>query len=76
MSVQAIVTKAPTKTILIVEDNPLNMKLFNDVLESSGYRTRKTNDGRQAISIARDDRPDLILTRISQMIGNFHPTSP
>ena len=36
MSVQAIVTKAPTKTILIVEDNPLNMKLFNDVLESSG----------------------------------------
>jgi len=64
MSVQAIVTKAPTKTVLIVEDNPLNMKLFNDVLESSGYRTRKTNDGRQAISIARDDRPDLILMDI------------
>ena len=64
MSVQAIVTKAPTKTILIVEDNPLNMKRFNDVLESSGYRTLKTNDGRQAISIARDDRPDLILMDI------------
>ena len=33
-------------------------------LESSGYRTLKTNDGRQAISIARDDRADLILMDI------------
>lgn len=64
MSVQAIVTKTLTKTILIVEGNPLNMNLFNDFLESSGYRTLKTNDGRQAISIARDDRADLILMDI------------
>ena len=57
-------TKVASKTILISKDKPLNMKLFNDVLESSGYRTLKTNDGHQAIAIARDDRPDLILMDI------------
>ena len=57
-------TKVASKTILISKDKPLNMKLFKDVLESSGYRTLKTNDGHQAIAIARDDRPDLILMDI------------
>jgi two-component system cell cycle response regulator DivK len=52
------------KTILIVEDNPLNMKLFNDVLEGSGYRTLSTNDGRTAMAMAEADRPDLILMDI------------
>ncbi|MCA3641834.1 MAG: two-component system response regulator, partial [Methylobacterium sp.] len=27
------------KTVLIVEDNDLNMKLFNDLLEAHGYAT-------------------------------------
>jgi two-component system cell cycle response regulator DivK len=47
------------------------MKLFNDVLESSGYRTLKINDGHQAIAIARDDRPDLILmdTQLPEVSG-------
>ncbi len=30
------------KTVLIVEDNELNMKLFNDLLEAHGYATLKT----------------------------------
>ena len=30
-----------TKTVMIVEDNELNMKLFNDLLEAKGYRTDK-----------------------------------
>lgn len=53
-----------SKTVLIVEDNELNMKLFNDLLEAHGYRTLKTRDGIQALSIARDHRPDLILMDI------------
>ena len=57
------VTDQP-KTILIVEDNPLNMKLFNDVLEGSGYRTLSTNDGRTAMELAEVNRPDLILMDI------------
>jgi two-component system cell cycle response regulator DivK len=52
------------KTILIVEDNDLNMKLFNDLLQAHGYQTLQTKDGREALKLARDNRPDLILMDI------------
>lgn len=53
-----------TKTILIVEDNELNMKLFNDLLEAHGYSTLQTRDGRDVMSLTRKHRPDLILMDI------------
>jgi two-component system cell cycle response regulator DivK len=56
--------RAMTKTILIVEDNELNMKLFNDLLESNGHATLRTKSGLEAISLARSHRPDLILMDI------------
>lgn len=52
------------KKILIVEDNDLNMKLFHDLLEVHGYETVQTRDGREAIGLAREHRPDLILMDI------------
>jgi two-component system cell cycle response regulator DivK len=52
------------KKVLIVEDNELNMKLFNDLLEAHGYTTLRTTDGRDALAIARLHRPDLILMDI------------
>lgn len=52
------------KTVLIVEDNELNMKLFNDLLEAHGYATLQTRDGMEALRIARESRPDLILMDI------------
>lgn len=52
------------KTILIVEDNDLNMKLFHDLLEAHGYRTVQTKDGMEALKLARLHRPDLILMDI------------
>ncbi|MEK4033959.1 response regulator [Methylocystis sp. IM3] len=52
------------KTVLIVEDNELNMKLFNDLLEANGYATLRTKSGVEAIALARDHRPDLILMDI------------
>jgi two-component system cell cycle response regulator DivK len=52
------------KTVLIVEDNELNMKLFNDLLEAHGYRTLQTRDGLSALDIAREHHPDLILMDI------------
>ncbi len=52
------------KTVLIVEDNELNMKLFNDLLEAHGYATFKTASGVEAIELARRHRPDLILMDI------------
>ena len=52
---------ASAKTILIVEDNELNMRLFNDVLQASGYQTLQTGDGSEAVTLAEEHRPDLIL---------------
>ena len=52
------------KTVLIVEDNELNMKLFNDLLEANGYRTLKTANGVEAVELARAHKPDLILMDI------------
>jgi two-component system cell cycle response regulator DivK len=52
------------KTILIVEDNELNMKLFHDLLEAQGYQTIQSRDGMEALKLARLHRPDLILMDI------------
>ncbi len=52
------------KTILIVEDNDLNMKLFNDLLQAHGYDTLQTSDGYEAMDITREHHPDLILMDI------------
>ncbi|MDA0702328.1 MAG: response regulator [Proteobacteria bacterium] len=53
-----------SKTILIVEDNELNMKLFNDVLQAHGYETIQTRDGMEALRLTKEKRPDLILMDI------------
>ena len=53
-----------TKRVLIVEDNELNMKLFNDLLEAHGYATIQTRNGVEAVELARKHRPDLILMDI------------
>ena len=50
-----------SKTVLIVEDNELNMKLFHDLLDSQGYETLQTREGLQAMALARQHMPDLIL---------------
>jgi len=49
------------KRILVVEDNELNMKLLNDVLEAHGYEVLTTGEGTVAVVWARQYRPDLIL---------------
>lgn len=50
--------------VLIVEDNELNMKLFEDLLEAHGYKTFKTRDGTNVLELARLHKPDLILMDI------------
>lgn len=52
------------KSILIVEDNELNMKLFSDLLEAHGYRVIQTRDGLSALDLARRHKPDLVLMDI------------
>src|SRR5271155_3732253 len=52
------------KRVLIVEDNDLNMKLFHDLLEAHGYDILQTKDGLEALRLARQHHPDLILMDI------------
>ncbi len=52
------------KTVLIVEDNELNMKLFRDLLEAHGYATVGTSSGVEALDLVRRLHPDLVLMDI------------
>jgi len=52
------------KRILIVEDHDLSVMLLNDFLEVHGYEILKTGHGLEAIKLARDNKPDLILMDI------------
>lgn len=56
--------RGASKKILIVEDNDLNLKLFRDLLGANGYDTIETKEGYEAINLARNLRPDLILMDI------------
>lgn len=52
------------KTVLIVEDNPLNMKLAADLLELNGFAVLKAADGEAALQLLKHQRPDLALLDI------------
>ena len=57
-------TSGARKKVLIVEDNELNMKLFNDLLEAHGYLTLQARNGVEAVELARKHHPNLILMDI------------
>jgi two-component system cell cycle response regulator DivK len=57
-------TAGGQKTVLIVEDNELNMKLFHDLLDAHGYATIQTRSGMDALRLTREHRPNLILMDI------------
>jgi two-component system cell cycle response regulator DivK len=50
--------------ILVVEDNDKNMKLFRDVLLAKGYRTLEATTGGEAVALAAEHAPDLVLMDI------------
>jgi two-component system, cell cycle response regulator DivK len=59
------------KRILVVEDNQINLALLKQLLEVHGYEILETPEGLEAIDIARDEQPDLILMdiRLSDICG-------
>lgn len=57
-------TQTQKKSVLVVEDNELNMRLFCDLLDAFGYEAHKCRDGVKAIEIAREEAPDLIIMDI------------
>src|SRR5215468_11225256 len=50
--------------ILIVEDNPKNLKLVRDTLQVTGYQTIETETGEEGVRLARERQPALILMDI------------
>ena len=52
------------KTVMIVEDDDLNLRLYLDLMSVAGYDTVSTDDAAQALSLARATRPDVILLDI------------
>ena len=50
--------------ILVVEDNPLNMKLLEMVLRAKNYTLLKATDGEEALDMAMREQPDLIIMDI------------
>jgi CheY-like chemotaxis protein len=57
-----------TKVILIVEDEPINLKLVGDLLKRIGYITIEATDGKQGVELARAKKPDLILMDIQMPV--------
>jgi CheY-like chemotaxis protein len=47
--------------VLVVEDNEKNMKLFCDVLQATGYTTLEATTGEDAVSLATEHQPALVL---------------
>ena len=58
------------RVILIVEDDPRNLKLIRDLLQIRGYTTLEATDGKQGVDMARAKMPDLILMDIQMPVMN------
>ena len=52
------------KKILVVEDNEMNLELVSDILTANGYEVIQAQGGEEALQVARDQQPDLILMDI------------
>jgi two-component system cell cycle response regulator DivK len=49
------------KTVLIADDKPKGRELVRTVLEKHGYAIIEASDGEEALRLARESRPDLII---------------
>ena len=56
------------KVILIVEDDPRNLKLVRDLLQASGYNTVEATNGKQGVELAKSQKPGLILMDIQMPV--------
>jgi two-component system cell cycle response regulator DivK len=65
-------TAVAGETVLIVDDNERNMRLARDVLRAAGLRTLEAGSGSEAVAVAVDRRPDVILMdiRLPDMDGS------
>ncbi|HUK93421.1 MAG TPA: response regulator, partial [Gaiellaceae bacterium] len=64
-------TKAAGPLVLIVDDNPRNVKLAGEVLAAAGFRTLEATTGEAAVALADEHLPDVVLMdlRLPDMDG-------
>jgi len=55
-------------TLLIVDDNLDNVELLEEILGSQGYRTLRAQTGHDAVRLAANEQPDLILLDIAMPV--------
>jgi two-component system cell cycle response regulator DivK len=64
-----------SKVILVVEDDPMNLKLLVDLLKFAGYTVLSASDGSEGIKYAKAHKPDLILMDIQMpVMGGIEAT--
>ncbi len=51
--------------ILVVEDNPLTAKLYVSIIDEMGVATRSVTTGEEAIDLAANEHPDLVIMDIN-----------
>ena len=62
----------PPATILVVDDNPVNLQVLVRTLDGFGHRILAAKNGRSALEIARRIRPDLVLLDVMMPdVGGF-----
>jgi CheY-like chemotaxis protein len=54
-----------TPSVLLVEDNPMNLELATDLLEACGIEVISANTGEAAVKLAQERKPNLILMDLS-----------
>lgn len=62
------------KTVLVVEDNPVNRELIVEILEFAGYRVIEANDGQDALMVLNFHHPDVVLLDIQMPRLDGHET--
>lgn len=55
-------------TILIVDDEPKILKLYSDTLEGAGYDVLSAGNGQDALRLAQEQKPDLILLDVKMPV--------
>ena len=58
-------SETPQWTVLVVEDDPNQRALYHEELSDEGYRVLAAGDGREALSLAREQCPDLVVLDIN-----------
>lgn len=53
------------KCVLVIEDNPLNMRLFTAMLNAQGLTVLQAGDGQTGVDLAYREQPDLIIADIN-----------